>query len=310
MAEERASATISLRERSFPLVGPEDRLPKWVIISLTAHAVLIASMFLMRLLPNSERPPLTYYTVDLVGGEKIGRANLGTELTPAVEKPAPAKAAPEPKPIVEPKKEKEKVEKIPPVEKQTTKQKVVDESLALKEKKSKVTAKPEPAKDNASEAAKETASAESVRERLIQSAAERARNRNETSQKSSKTEQLSSGNGEGEGAAAKGQGGRGGPGVVKGIDFIVYQNRMLETIKDNWSWVGQRSNLKVVVHFGIKDTGEIVGLKVAQPSGDASYDESVLRAVKKSSPLPAPPESYRKDFADVELTFRPRDLGA
>jgi colicin import membrane protein len=74
--------------------------------------------------------------------------------------------------------------------------------------------------------------------------------------------------------------------------------------------VGQRSNLAVVVHFAIKDNGEIVGLKVVQPSGDQSYDESVLRALKKSSPLPAPPDAYRKDFADVEITFRPRDLGA
>ena len=74
--------------------------------------------------------------------------------------------------------------------------------------------------------------------------------------------------------------------------------------------MGQRSNLRVVVHFGIKENGEIVGLKIVQPSGDPSYDESVLRAVKKSSPLAAPPESYRKDFADVELTVRPKDLGA
>ena len=86
---------------------------------------------------------------------------------------------------------------------------------------------------------------------------------------------------------------------------------MLATIKDNWAWVGQqRSNLKVVVHFGIKENGEVVGLKIVQPSGDPSYDESVLRAVKKSSPLAAPPESYRKDFAEVEITFRPQDLGA
>ena len=56
--------------------------------------------------------------------------------------------------------------------------------------------------------------------------------------------------------------------------------------------------------------GEISGLKIVQPSGDASYDESVLRAVKKSSPLSAPPENYRRDFADVELAFRPQDLGA
>ena len=72
----------------------------------------------------------------------------------------------------------------------------------------------------------------------------------------------------------------------------------------------QRSNLRVVVQFGVKETGEIVGLKICPAIGDPSYDESVLRAVKKSSPLPAPPESYRKDFAEVELTFRPQGSGS
>jgi colicin import membrane protein len=95
------------------------------------------------------------------------------------------------------------------------------------------------------------------------------------------------------------------------MDFIIYQNRMFATIKENWSWVGgQRSNLRVVVHFGVRENGEITGLKIVQPSGDPSYDESVLRAVKKSSPLPVPPEAYRKDFAEVQVTFRPQDLGA
>jgi colicin import membrane protein len=144
---------------------------------------------------------------------------------------------------------------------------------------------------------------------LIQSAVDRAKSRTEGNQQPSKGDVISSGSGEGEGASALGQGGRGG-GVVKGMEFIIYQNRMLSSIKDNWAWVGQKSNLKVVVHFSIKDNGEITGLKIVQPSGDPSYDESVLRAVKKSSPLPPPPESSRKDFADVELTFRPKDLGA
>ena len=186
----------------------------------------------------------------------------------------------------------------------------------LKEKPAKETIKREPpretkeTKEIKEESKSETASADSVRERLLQSAVERAKSRTETGQKGSKGEVLSAGAGEGEGAAALGPGGRGGPGIVKGMDFVIYQNRMLSTIKDNWAWVGQRSNLRVVVHFSIKDNGEIAGLKIVQPSGDPSYDESVLRAVKKSSPLPAPPESYRKDFAEVELTFRPRDLGA
>ena len=252
------------------------------------------------------------HVVDLVGGERIGAANLGTELRPISKQPPPSqeslpREAPEPKKEEPQKEEKIKtkaVEKKPPVE----------EKLVLKEKTKTDAVKNEAAKDvkrEAKEDAKsETASADSVRERLIQSAVDRAKTRTEGAQKSSKGETLSAGSGEGDGAVAPGVGGRGGPGIVKGMDFIIYQNRMLATIKENWAWVGQRSNLRVVVQFGIKENGDIVGLKISQPSGDPSYDESVLRALKKSSPLPAPPESYRKDFADVELTFRPRDLGA
>ena len=235
---------------------------------------------------------------------------MGTELSPPKQTPQSSQEK-SPTPIPETKKEikvakEEKVEKTKPVEKKVE----IPEKSEVKEKSVKESVKREPAKEIKEESKTETASADSVRERLLQSAVERAKSRTETGQKVSKGEVLSAGSGEGEGAAGLGLGGRGGPGVVKGMDFVIYQNRMLSTIKDNWAWVGQRSNLRVVVHFSIKESGEIIGLKIVQPSGDPSYDESVLRAVKKSSPLPAPPESYRKDFAEVELTFRPRDLGA
>jgi colicin import membrane protein len=315
LAETTPSPTISLRERSFSAAGSEERLRKWFVYSLLLHLLFIAGMFLSPMAP-AERPPMPVHVVDLVGGERIGAANLGTELRPISKQPPPSqeslpKQAPEPKKEAkkeEPKKEEKiktkAVEKKPPVE----------EKLVLKEKTKTDVVKNEATKDVKREvkedAKSETASADSVRERLIQSAVDRAKTRTEGAQKSSKGETLSAGSGEGDGAAGLGVGGRGGPGIVKGMDFIIYQNRMLATIKENWAWVGQRSNLRVVVQFGIKENGDIVGLKISQPSGDPSYDESVLRAVKKSSPLPAPPESYRKDFADVELTFRPRDLGA
>ncbi|TMA12671.1 MAG: TonB C-terminal domain-containing protein [Deltaproteobacteria bacterium] len=67
-------------------------------------------------------------------------------------------------------------------------------------------------------------------------------------------------------------------------------------------------DLEVTVRFGIQENGEITGLKIVKRSGDPSYDDSVFRAVSKANPLPPPPESYRKDFMDVELTFRPKDL--
>lgn len=320
MSQASPTPTISLRERSFRPVGPKDRLPKWFFISLLLHMALIAGIVLAPMVP-SHVPPPPVYTVDLVGGEKIGRANLGTQLTPLPK--APARKDPEPLPAPEPKKElKREVKKEEPVKEEKVKPKPVEKKPPAEEKnvlREKV--KPEPVKTETTKEIKketkearddaktETASADSVRERLLQSAVDRAKTRSESANPP-KPEALSAGMGEGEGAAAIGAGGRGGPGIVKGMDFIIYQNRLFATIKENWAWVGQRSNLKVVVHFGIRETGEIVGLKIVQPSGDPSYDESVLRALKKSSPLPAPPENYRRDFADVELTFRPRDLGA
>ncbi len=310
MADVSPPPTINLRERTFSFIAAEDRLPKWLTVSFVVHAGLIFALFAVSILPRSHDKPPPVYTVDLVGGAKIGKANYGTEITPVeknvVKKPTPPAPEVADSKITKPEKTIV-VDKKPPAKEAP---KPVEKKSKDAETPVKASAKQVVSKEVKSEARSEALSADKVRERLIQAAAERAKDRTETAQKTEKKENLSFGAGEGEGAASLGAGGRGGPGVVKGLDFIIYQNRMLSTIKNNWAWVGQRANLKVVVQFGIKDNGEIVGLKIVQASGDATYDDSVLRAVKKSSPLPAPPVAYRSDFSEVELTFRPRDLGA
>ena len=304
MAAVTPTPTISLRERSFPLVGAQEKLSRWLVYSLLMHGGLIAGLFIMPFLPARSAREYPVYTVDLVGGERIGRTNLGNELTPA---PAPKESAKKaekeiPVPESKPEPKKEKAEKAKSIEKTA----VIPEKAITKE-----TVRKETAKEKKTEAKETAASLDSVRERLIQSAVERAKNRTDSGQKASKGEAISSGAGEGEGAAALGKGGRGG-GVVKGMDFIIYKNRMEDTIKRNWVWPGQRSNRKlgVTVRWSVKDNGEIVALKIVQPSGDPAYDDSVVRAVRKSSPLPPVPEGLAKDFAEVEYTFRPEDLGA
>ena len=305
MAGQNSTETIDSREGSLSVTDREDKLSRWLFFSFLLHGAVIVALFMAPFLPSTNGPSYPIYTVDLVGGEKIGGNNLGTELvSPATPKAAPKKTAEEvPAPAQETKQETRK-EKLKAAEKQTP----VPEKVTVKETTKTELTKKEPTKETKNESNTEE-SLDRVRERLIQSAVDRAKNRTEAAPQASKGEAISAGQGEGEGAAALGAGGRGG-GVVKGMEFIIYQNRMLSSIKDNWTWVGQKTNLKVVVHFSIKDNGEISGLKIVQPSGDPSYDESVLRAVKKSSPLPPPPDSSRKDFADVELTFRPKDLGA
>jgi len=308
MPGDNSAQTMSARERPLALARHEEKLSKWLVVSLFLHGVLILSLFVVPFLPSDNRPSYPVYTVDLVGGERIGASNLGTELvaSSAVPKAAATKRTVEEiPPPVQSTKQETKTETPKALEKEAPTQ----EKALSKEAPQKSLVKKEPAKETKNESKTDEAALDRVRANLIQSAVDRLKSRTEAAPKLSKGEAISSGTGEGEGAAALGPGGHGG-GIVKGMEFIIYQNRMLNSIKDNWAWVGQRSNLKVVVHFSIKENGEISGLKIVQPSGDASYDESVLRAVKKSSPLPPPPESSRKDFADVELTFRPKDLGA
>jgi colicin import membrane protein len=309
MSQEIPVQSTDLATRSFVTMGP--RLSRWLAVSFLFHLLLIVGLFYSPWTPTVAVRNYPVYSVDLVGGEKLGGNSLATAFAPssADKKNAPRTPAEPAAPHAERvDKAKKAIASKPEKPKRVEAESPAKEAVALKPAAKKEPAKKESSAPAKAESSSDSASLDSVRERLMQSAVERARSRNETAQKSSKGEVAGSVAGENEGAAALGKGGRGG-GEVRGIDFLIYRNRMLETIKTNWSWAG-RGNLKVVVHFSVKENGEILGLKVVQPSGDPSYDESVLRAVKKSSPLSAPPESYRKDFADVELLFRPQDLGA
>lgn len=314
--------------RDAPAAAAEVRLPKWLLVSLFVHAGLILGLVLAPFGSSGKREPPPSYVVDLVGGERIGGRNLGTRIDPeakAIKSPVepppkakPAQSAAPPEPV---KQKATKAEK-PPKREQAEKVKAKpSEEIVLA--KSKSAAKQEELKA-AQKRAKETndaakadeGSLDKVRERLIQAAIERARNRAASAQGSpssagtSKGEPLSAGGGEGLGAQSLGKGGVGGEGVLKSVEFIAYQNRLVSTIKENWAWAGRRSDLKVVVQFGIKENGEIIGLRVTERSGDPTYDESVIRAIKRSSPVSSPPESHRKEFADVEMTFKPSDFGA
>ena len=91
---------------------------------------------------------------------------------------------------------------------------------------------------------------------------------------------------------------------------MAYYGLMLERIRDAWVWGGRRPELAVTVGFKVGAAGSLSAIRVVEHSGDSSYDASVLRALRAVDPLSPPPVRYRRDFADVELIFRPADLGA
>ncbi len=325
----------------------EDKLPKWVLLSLILHGGILLFLFLTPYWPSSKREPPPSYVVDLVGGERIGRRNFGTSLAaeiktkPPAPEPSPPRAklvpVPPPEPVkkTEPKlptkpvsppppqtvKKTETKAKTPPKVEKTKKEPPTEKIVLANKKKSpdqqiqKKDVVPEkPSKEN-EDTVGHNNPLEKVRERLIESAIERLRSRaaaaqgSQTASSDTKGAPLSSGDGEGIGAQSLGKGGAGGEGVLKSLEYIKYFNYMRATLKGNWAWAGPKHNLKVLVRFGVKENGEIVGAKIVESSGDQMYDESVIRAVRKSSPLPAPPENHRKDFADVEFSFQPDQVG-
>ena len=263
MAERTPSPTISIRERSIPLLGVEERLPKWITVSFLLHALIIAGLFVTPLLPSRRDTAPPVYTVDLVGGEKIGKSNLGTELSLPPKQPPRSSEEKSPPPTPETKKEikvarEEKVEKAKPVEKKIE----IPEKSELKEKSVKEAIKrgrsrlKRPLKRPKTRARRK-------RRRLIACAKDCCSQRSarqiangDRSKNIQRGKTQAPRRGKEEGAAALRPGRPRGPGVVKGMDFVIHQNRMLSTIKDNWAWVGQRSNLRVVLCISALKTTE------------------------------------------------------
>jgi colicin import membrane protein len=97
-------------------------------------------------------------------------------------------------------------------------------------------------------------------------------------------------------------------GTIKGVEYLLYYNQLLNRIKQSWAWAGTERSLEAVVRFNIGEDGEILNVRIVQASGDASYDASVERAVRAVNPLAPPPQAYRKEFSDVELTFSPEQM--
>ncbi len=63
----------------------------------------------------------------------------------------------------------------------------------------------------------------------------------------------------------------------------------------------QRSNLKSWFILASRETGEIVGLKIVQPSGDPSDDESVLSGKELSNRVRC--QRLRKTIGKILLTW-------
>jgi len=99
---------------------------------------------------------------------------------------------------------------------------------------------------------------------------------------------------------------------VMTIKHKIYYNLIWKRIRSVWvlpdaALAGQK-NLEAIIGIRISPNGQIEDIQFEKKSGNPAFDESVLRAIQKSNPLPPLPPGFEGERFDVGVRFTPSDL--
>jgi colicin import membrane protein len=101
-----------------------------------------------------------------------------------------------------------------------------------------------------------------------------------------------------------------------GIGTVIqlYQLQIETTIKENWSYPVALANARegkgpeAVVELTVRSDGKILQAEFKKRSWDPLFNDSVLKALERSDPLPSFPPGYKKSRDEVEIRFSLKDL--
>lgn len=110
-----------------------------------------------------------------------------------------------------------------------------------------------------------------------------------------------------------GQGGPrvGGGSAVEGVSMSIYRAEVYTHIRSNWSYpiaLSESKDLEAIVVIHVKNTGEIINFRFKKYSSDHTFNDSVLKAIERSDPLPPFPETFRRRDEEIEVNFNNKDL--
>jgi len=111
--------------------------------------------------------------------------------------------------------------------------------------------------------------------------------------------------------ASKGSSPYGGlTGAAGSLEYSAYYDQIYERIRQNWSppenYDPSAEDIVTVVSLSILPDGKIEKSWVEKSSGDRYFDESVMRAILKSDPLPPPPNGIMTNLLELGLRFHSR----
>lgn len=86
-------------------------------------------------------------------------------------------------------------------------------------------------------------------------------------------------------------------------EMIAYTNTIHSLVVENFLWYQSEKDYQAQIEIRLAPDGSIEASDVIQPSGNVSFDQATLRAIKKSSPFPPPPGRLAALFAQETIVF-------
>jgi TonB family protein len=91
------------------------------------------------------------------------------------------------------------------------------------------------------------------------------------------------------------------------LEYNEYYDQIEQRVRQNWSPPENldpgEADFVTVVSLSILPDGKIEKSWVEKSSGNRFFDESVMRAILKSNPLPPPPIEFTSSTLEVGLRF-------
>jgi len=93
----------------------------------------------------------------------------------------------------------------------------------------------------------------------------------------------------------------------KEIKYSAYYDQVERAVRENWSppqnMDFEDDSAMTVVSLTLLPDGRVLKSYIEEPSGDPQFDQSVMRAILKSTPFPPPPIGLKQQSFELGLRF-------
>ncbi len=90
--------------------------------------------------------------------------------------------------------------------------------------------------------------------------------------------------------------------------LAAYYEQVKQAVLPNFRPLQEDPALKVKLHVTVNRSGKVLKYSIAQSSGDLSFDQAAVRAVRQTESVPAPPDDLMPgDTATLTMVLTPKD---